>query len=116
MLGIRENLWENLSSVPHLSPCLGLLITAMQMQAGCHHRGALPEQRRLTHASPMSSGPSLGDSTDPALLCLSLVARASPLPGTCTPLPPLYLRDTGKARALEPDCLIPQQCLTITTV
>lgn len=93
-------IWENLfSSVPHLSPCLWLLIAGMHRQAGHHHRGAhLSPEGRLTPALPRPLGHLWR-------LNLTLLSCAS-CPWQCASLhrehthfsPPLYLRDNGKSK------------------
>lgn len=111
------SLGENLSSVPCLCSCLGSLTPGMRTQAGSHHGGALLGRRRWqTHTASVSSGP-LGGSARPALCAAGPLHRCSPSAGNMPTAPhPCTGETLVKARTLEPDCLIPIQCLPITTV
>lgn len=96
MLGIWENLF---SSVPHLSPCLGLLIIGMQGQAVTITEGLTWVQEEGWHLLRHVLWAVSGDSTWPcSLVPLAFGTCASPRCGTCTPLPTLVLDRDGKSK------------------
>lgn len=96
MLGIWENLF---SSVPRLSPCLGLLITGMQGQAVTITEGLTWVQEEGWHLLRHVLGAVSGDSTWPcSLVPLAFGTCAFPHVEHAHLSPPLYLRDDGKSK------------------